>query len=804
MAAQPEPRPPWLAIGLLSGAALCYEILLIRLLSQVHWYSLVALVISLALLGYGASGTFLSLLTRYRTPPYGIFFVLNSLLFAFSSVLFFQLARMLPLNPMEMAWDWRQLVYFAALYLLLAVPFFTVANAIGLTFWRFPALINRAYAADLVGAGIGTALVLLVLLFWLPDAALRLVAVGGILAALLALTQLGERNRPYLVAFCALALPGVLMAPAGWFSAPAAGYKALSQALSVKGAYVSRVTGNPLGVVTVVESPEVPFRRAPGLSLASPQAAPGSTPLFLDGDSHGVLYSPTGPKGHFDYMLSAVAYHLVDSPGVLLAGAHDGVAIGQALSLGAARVDVVEPNPLLSEMLKSVPGQERLVMHNETWRRFLRYPGQQYDLIQISGGDAIGSVSGLRAQQERYGYTVEAFMDALQRLSPAGVISVTRGIQMPPRASLKLAATAIEALRRVGVTQPSGHLAVLRSWNSFTLLVRRQPFSESELQLVREFSRQRMFDLVYLPGLRSEETNRYNRLGQPLLHQGVMALMGAQAGAFIAGYDFNIQPATDDNPFFNRFTRPGRLPQLLNLPGSTGLAQVDWGYFMLLAALGLALISGLVLILLPLTWLKPGPGGRMSVNRHVILYFSAIGLAFLFVEIAFIQIMQLFLGAPIYAVAVVLGGFLVAAGAGSFLSQPFVSRLGSQRTIGMGVVLICIQALCYLLFLPMLFEWSALLGLGFRVLLCLLLIVPLGVAMGVPFPVGLGYFGGESQNVIPWGWGINGCASVISAILAPLLAMEIGFSGTVMIALFLYLVAYATVVYRGRVVSRGT
>ena len=800
MAAQKEPRPPWLAIGMLSGVALCYEILLIRLLSQIHWHSLVALVISLALLGYGASGTFLSLLTRYRTPPYGLFFVVNSLLFSFGSVLFFQLARMLPLNPMEMAWDWRQLAYFAALYLLLAVPFFAVANVIGMTFWRFPSLINHAYAADLVGAGIGTALVLLLLLFWLPDAALRLVAAGGILAAIFAVTQLRGRESAYVFTFCALALPGMLMAPAGWFSAPAANYKALSQALSVKGAHVSKVISNPLGVVTMVESPEVPFRHAPGLSLVSPQAAPGVTPLFLDGDDYGVLYSSTAPLGHFDYMLSAAAYQLVDSPRVLVAGAYDGATISQALALGAVRLDVVESNPLLSEMLESALDQESVLIHRETWRRFLQRSGQQFELIQLSAGEAIGSVSGLQAQQERYDYTVEAFTDALQRVSPAGIISVTRGIQMPPRASLKLAATAIEALRRVGASHPSGHLVMLRSWNAFNLLVRRQPFSESELQLVREFSRQRMFDLVYLPGLKLEEINRYNRLEQPLFHQGVMAILGAQADTFIADYGFHIQPATDDNPFFNRFTRPDRLARLLNLPGSTGLAQVDWGYFMLLVALSLALISSFVLILLPLIWLKPNPGSRVSVNRHVILYFSAIGLGFLFVEIAFIQIMQLFLGAPIYAVAVVLGGFLVAAGAGSFLSQVFVSRLGSQHSVRLSVVLICILALSYLLFLPMLFEWSVILGFGFRVLLCLFLIVPLGVAMGVPFPVGLHYFSGESKDAIPWGWGINGCASVISALLAPLLAMEIGFSGIVVMALFLYLVAYAIVANRNSVV----
>ncbi|MEJ1464931.1 MAG: spermidine synthase [Candidatus Sedimenticola sp. (ex Thyasira tokunagai)] len=787
MTAVNQRLPPWFAIGLLSAGALAYEVLLMRLFSQIHWHSLVGLIISLALLGYGASGTFITLLRQRLLAHYEHFFVLNALLFGIGGILAFYLASRLPLNPMAMAWDGRQLLHFIAIYLLLSLPFFAVANAIGITLWRFPGQINRVYAADLLGAGLGAALVIALLFILTPSDTLHGVALTGLLAAI---TTQGITHKQRLALVFVAAL-GLCLLPSQWLQAPTADYKALAQSLAVKGAKVTVQQSNPLGVITLVESPEAPFRHAPGLSLITPTLPPEQTALFVDGEVMGVQYRLSSNTAHLDYLISALGYALLEKPRVLLAGAHDGSAVAQALAAGATQVHVVEANPLLAELLADELTSQPVVIHPVAWRRFLREKDEEYDLIQLSLGDALGGIAGLQAQQENYRYTVEAFRDVWRHLTERGVISITRGLQMPPRGSLKLISTVTAALRQEGVVAPELHLALVRSWNTVSLLLARTPLSAQQRQAIRHFSQQRMFDLVYLADIRPEELNRYHKLARPSVYEGVATLLTAQAPQHMETHPFIIAPATDDRPYFNRFTRLSELIGLLQRPGRAGLAQIDWGYFMLLTALLIALLSSIVLILLPLWWRRQDSPTRNRRCRGVVLYFGAIGLAFLFIEIAFIQRFQLFLGAPIYAVAVVLGGFLLAAAAGSKISHRLACRYGTSLTLTAAICLIALITIVYLYWLPALFAWPGPLPIEARTAICLILIAPLGMAMGMPFPLGLSSLGDTAPQLIPWAWGINGCASVISALLAPLLAMEIGFSGVILLATLFYFLALA-------------
>jgi hypothetical protein len=197
-----------------------------------------------------------------------------------------------------------------------------------------------------------------------------------------------------------------------------------------------------------------------------------------------------------------------------------------------------------------------------------------------------------------------------------------------------------------------------------------------------------------------------------------------------------------------------------------------------------ALLAGFLLILLPLALAGPAwPGGA---GLRAGAYFFLLGLAFLLVEIAFIQKLTLFLGHPLYAIAVVLAGFLVFAGVGSGLSAALARRAGSRAAIAVAVTGIVTVALAWLVLQPLLFaNW---LGLGdaARIALSLLLIAPLALFMGMPFPLGLARLADEMPGFIPWAWGLNGFASVLSAALATLLAIEFGFSAVVIIALSLY------------------
>ena len=200
-----------------------------------------------------------------------------------------------------------------------------------------------------------------------------------------------------------------------------------------------------------------------------------------------------------------------------------------------------------------------------------------------------------------------------------------------------------------------------------------------------------------------------------------------------------------------------------------------------------ALVAGLLLILLPLTRVdRSWPAGTAARSGS---YFLSLGLAFLFIEMAFIQKFILFLSHPLYSVAVVLSSFLVFAGIGSAASTTLVRKFGSdhRRAIWLAVTCILAISLSYLALLPLVFEQL----IGYpdpaRIAISVALIAPLAFCMGMPFPIGLGRLADTAPGFVPWAWGINGFASVVSAVLATLLAIGFGFDAVILLALVLYL-----------------
>jgi hypothetical protein len=228
----------------------------------------------------------------------------------------------------------------------------------------------------------------------------------------------------------------------------------------------------------------------------------------------------------------------------------------------------------------------------------------------------------------------------------------------------------------------------------------------------------------------------------------------------------------------------GVLKEWLRLRERGGMSLMEWGYPILVATLVQALVAGVVLILLPLALSRrlPKPG-----RSAVLLYFALLGGAFMFVESAFIQHFMLFLGHPLYAVAVVLAGFLIFAGLASRLGG--LVRLAPELRVHIAAWAIAAVALAYLVLLPGVFQALAGLPDPARIAVSLVLIAPLAVFMGMPFPLGLQRLSGAAPAFLPWAWGINACVSVAAAVLASLLAMHLGFGAVVVLAVLGYLAA---------------
>ncbi len=266
-----------------------------------------------------------------------------------------------------------------------------------------------------------------------------------------------------------------------------------------------------------------------------------------------------------------------------------------------------------------------------------------------------------------------------------------------------------------------------------------------------------------------------------------MALLGDKSRAFIDDYKFNIEAATDDQPYLFHFFKWRTLPEILPLLDSGGTFLLESGYLLLIAALLQAIFASLLLIALPLWLWKSKLGIKPESGSHlrVLAYFSCLGLAFLFIEIAFIQKFILILHHPLYAITVVLSTFLLTAGAGSYFSKK-LSGSTEKSAFMLPMAAIALLSISYSLGFESITGFLLQTGSLNRYLFSIMLIAPLGFCMGMPFPMGLDKISQTTPAMIPWAWGINGCASVISAILATLIAMQFGFTVLIFLAIALY------------------
>ena len=789
-----------LSIALVSATALAYEVLLMRLFSIIQWHHFAYMMISLALLGYGVSGAFLMLLQRPLLQRFAASYIINLTLFGISSVGCFLLAQRIPFNAEEVLWDARQSIWLLYTYLLLALPFFFAANAIGLALIHYRTRLARIYAADLVGAGLGSIGILLLLFVVLPMQALTGLGLLGIGAALLATRELRQR-----LAAAVLLLPlaaALLLLPASWSSLEMSPYKSLSQTLRIKDTRVIAERSSPLGLLSVLESPAIPLRHVPGLSLNATTGPPAQLGVFTDGDGLSVITRYSGDRqtlAYLDQLTSALPYHLRQVDRALVLGAGGGADVLQALYHDTAVIDAVELNPQFARLVSTdyadyaghLYQEPGVTLHIGEARSFTAGSKGDYDLIQVSLLDSFSaSASGQFALSENHLYTTEALTAFLQKLAPDGFLSITRWIKLPPRDTLKLFATGIKALRASGIDDPGQYLILIRGWQTSTLLIKNAVVSTQDLERVRAFCAAHSFDVAWYPGITRDESNRYNRLREPWFHDAAEALLGEAPEGFLNDYKFNLRPASDEQPYFFHFFKWQTLVEVMQLRKRGGAPLADAGYLVLVATLLQAAIASLLLILLPI-WIyqrRSNPAQQGVRRSSVMAYFFILGLAFLFIEIAFIQKLLLFLHHPLYAVAVVLSSFLVFSGLGSaWLGRASAGDHG--RLLSRAVTGIVVLGTLYLLSLGPLLEQLAMLPDAVRILISVVLIAPLAFCMGLPFPLGLGRLADHAPDLIPWAWAINGCASVISAVLATLLAIHLGFSTVIALALALYALA---------------
>jgi hypothetical protein len=787
---------PW-ALGILSAATLALEINLTRLYAVAQFYHFAFLIVSLALLGFGTSGTLLVLLPGRpaRDPRRALSW--TGWGFAATAIGAYALTLYLPFDSFRIAIDARQWGVLALHYLALSTPFLCSGLAVGLLLTTDPERSNRIYAANMVGSAAGCLLAVVLPVLVGGEGVVLLSAALGISASLVCTWKAEHSQSRRLLAriahgaaLLALALSAFRLPP--WLEIRLSPYKGLSYLLLYPDAEHISQRWNSISRVDVVRSSSI--RSLPGSGFSCTHPPPAQLGLAVDGD--GVTPISHASPGftelpYTDCLLTALPYRLRPGARALVLKPAGGFDVLVALAEGAERVTAALANPLVVQAVREqgawagyVYDDPRVNLVTEEERSFVKRAVAQYDVIDLALTDPQRTiVSGAYSLAENYVYTVEAFVDMVERLDDNGLLAVTRWLQVPPSESVRTFALAVEAVERTGGS-PSTDIVALRSYQQMLILIRRSAFTSAELHAIRRFAEARRFDLVYLPDLMTDEVNRYNVLAEPMYHSAYTALLRApNRQEWMDAYPYDVRPTTDDRPFFGHFFKWRQLPEVLAAAGRTWQPFGGVGYLVPLALLGLAALAAGATILLPLALKgKSLPqGGPQPIRGRwgMLAYFALLGLGYLSVEIPLMQHFILFLGHPTWSLSTVLFGILVFSGIGSQLSHRvplIVSLLGVPALVG-----------AYALGLPWIFDRALALPLWARVFVSLVALAPLGLLMGMPFPKGIARL--RNRSYVAWAWAVNGATSVVASIGAALIALSWGFSAVLLFGAGCYLVA---------------
>lgn len=768
----------YLGLAMISGGVLALQITFTRIFSLMIWHHFTYLVIGVALLGGGAAGTFLAV-RQWDVARIKARLGLLAVLFSVASMLNLVAISTVAIDPLRAAQLGWSIVGLGIYFVCLFATFFTGGLAIAAIFSCWVERAHRLYFADMLGAGLATVGVLGVLQVFGGPGTLALVALLTAAAGLLLGVQLPPRlgwalpallvAQGALVAFL-LARPLVLPVPES---------KELGWAVRAQGVGPEYTRWNPVGRVDVMPEITVTEPMIVGaVSSSYPLEGRPELPLRLvtiDGTSMTGMYQFDGSEADLqrfrflDHAVISAVYHLgLERPNALKIGVGGGLDILLGRLYSAETITAIELNPSIVELLTGPyanytgrlaehPGTELIVAEG---RSFLTRTDRTYDIIQGIGLDNLAALSGgAYVLAESYIYTVESLEQSLGALTPDGVFSWTRDVNAPPREMLRLTGLAAEALRRMGVSDPGAHIAIVanESAQNATLLVSRSPFRAEQLATLRAWAAENNFALLQDPFVRLDNTFTHY-------------LYAEDPRAFEQVYTFHIFPVTDDNPFFYNYFKWGNLHFSDAYEGR--LNRFPIGNLILLTLFTMALATAALFIVAPLARYKRD-GLRASGAFPALAYFSLLGAGYIFVQIVLIQRFTLFIGYPIHATTTTIASMLAFSAAGSLLGRRLLQTAAQLRAT---LLLVAALVAAYIVALPPIFTVLLQLPDLARILAAVLLLAPLSTVMGMPFPTGLRQLGERAPQLVPWAWGMNGIFSVLGSVLVILISMISSFT----------------------------
>ena len=764
---------------------LMLEVLLTRIVSVVSWYHLAFFVISLSMLGMTAGA--IAVFLRPSAGPVHTRIVRASMAYAAGIPISLILVMAVPLMPIRSLTDFAGLALWGG---LLAIPFGFAGIAVTLVLTRVPLPPARTYGADLVGAAVGCASIIVVLdVIDACSAALLCGALGAAAAFMFsrATDDASPRGARRLAGTLAL-LAGLnaVIQPAplrpGWVK----GVREVASAFA-------KISWNTHSRVTVSHAATLP-----PMVWAKGRNAPDDlfTPILqrqilIDGAAATFMTLGLDDlEAHpwIDWDISSFAHQLRPEGAAAVIGVGGGRDILAAARTGHQPIVGLELNADIVALhthdfreesgLVDIPGVE---LHTTEARRFLREERRRFSVIAMSLIDTWASTgAGAYALSESGLYTREAWRTCLDRLTEDGIFTVSRWyLPTAPGETARMLVLAMETLYDLGIQDPHAHLILLQNQSVATLLVSRRPFSGRDLDTMQAAAVRLGFNMVATPrkppagGMLKTLWTRPNR---------------SALREWARSAPLDLTAPSDDRPFFFQMLKPstwlsqrGRF-ESLDLPTLGNLHATQT----LVWATVISLLLTLVAIFAPLLVAQRRRTQRLEGAGLAGSYFALIGCGFMFVEIGMLSRLDVLLGDPVRALAVLLGSIILGAGCGSLLSDRFWSALRHSSAGWLFPLVPCGLALAAAAASTLVHTdliGPSRVGIGF-----LLAFIP-GLGMGVCFPIGLTLAKSydEQDALGPWLWGINGATGVCASSLALGCSMVFGISTTLIVGAGCYL-----------------
>ncbi len=791
-----------LPLFLVSLAAVGYETALTRYFAVAKWSEYGYWVISIVMVGFALSGVVIALWRdAFARQGERLLATLPPILVATAAIGYF-LVTVNPFNPLQLQnpATWQPQLWNIGLYYLALLPFFFLAGMfISLNFVLHANRIGIVYGFDLTGAGAGAAAVLAAMF------AVHAFNLVPLLLVPLAASALFV-DRKWRARSAVASLLVLLASEAGLLTDPQAAFndfKSIYAPLHTQDAKVVAEILSPRGDYLLLdnfqERVDTDISNNAGMMGAS--GPPRTFGLYRDGNRVAAL--PMGESwdvGYAPAALDALPYTLIPHARVLLAGASGGFRVREVQALGATRIRVLEPEPVLAGALRrgmgpspALPVDPLVHLADEG---LLGTKPDVHDIVDISADFLDATEANVSA------FTAEAIARHVSALTNGGILSIPASIRDFPIYALRMLATARAGLLAAGVSDPVNHVVVYRSAWAVRILISREAWDPDRLAAVKRFCDERSFDVSWYPGMNVEaaRANLYNDLPRVSFGEGAVEANGAddaiadEAAAVLNGEPtpsaqfFNLNPITLDRPFY--YAAP-RLDQVnLMLKRLEILPQQEVGVLVNLAVLAQALVIAVLVLLVPLAARRrlSGEDGERQPLARAVVYFPALGLGFLFVEIFLIEKASLWLNDRTSGFALVLTGMLVFSGLGSMAAERFARAPLAGIALVCGGVLVWMAAVLLglepLILATLSWSWLG------RAVALTAVVAPVSLLLGLPFPLGLSRAG--SGGLLPWAWGLNGAFSVVATPLANLIAREAGFERVLLCAAILYGVALLT------------